>query len=200
MRYEQRRVLLLALAALSLAAGCAGGSVPAPPHATPSPSASPGTLSLNMTFYGFPDNTPPSCQIAYPVIHQCAGGTGTYADPITYATDASELAPGTILYLQSIRKYGIMEDDCTECDADWNNGHIRHIDVWLNSDANSNVNAVLNCENELTQDPAQVTLNPASNLPVSSQPLFTDAGNICFTFGPAPTSSPVGNTPAPTPT
>jgi hypothetical protein len=43
-----------------------------------------------------------------------------YSDPCTFATDADEIAPGTIIYVPSVKKYYIMEDECVECDGDWN--------------------------------------------------------------------------------
>jgi hypothetical protein len=57
------------------------------------------TRNFLVTLYGWPDNSPPGNAIAYPAdegyptIHNVASGTGTYADPITYATDQAEL-PG----------------------------------------------------------------------------------------------------------
>ena len=41
------------------------------------------------TFYGWYDNTPPGGDIAYPQIHNTAGGKGTWSDPITFATSRS---------------------------------------------------------------------------------------------------------------
>jgi hypothetical protein len=94
--------LLTAVAAMLVGAPTAGAST---------------TQKAYLTFYGYWDNTPPGSAIAYPQIHKTAGGTGTYADPITFATDKSELAPGTIIYVPRVEKYFIMEDDCEECDA-----------------------------------------------------------------------------------
>ncbi|GDY30080.1 hypothetical protein [Gandjariella thermophila] len=48
-----------------------------------------------VTLYGARDNDPPgSSDISYPQIHSQAGGTGTYDDPITFATDKDELLDG----------------------------------------------------------------------------------------------------------
>ena len=86
------------------------------------------TRNFLVTLYGWPDNSPPGNDIAYPenggypTIHNAAGGVGTYANPITYATDKSELAVGTIVYYPYLHRYFIMEDDCTACDEDWT-GH-----------------------------------------------------------------------------
>ncbi len=46
------------------------------------------TITSYVTMYGFPDNDPPdTAYIANPVLHQLAGGTGTFNDPITFASD-----------------------------------------------------------------------------------------------------------------
>ena len=119
MRLTKRRaaelisgLLVIALCALGLTATAA------PAHAST-------TRNFLVTLYGWPDNSPPGDAIAYPenegypTIHDVASGTGTYADPITYATDQAELPVGTIVYYSYLHRYFIMEDDCTECDEDW---------------------------------------------------------------------------------
>ena len=74
-----------------------------------------------LTGYTYWDNTPPgSAAIARPIIHTQAGGTGTYADPITIAVGHSlaggvhtlDYAPGTRFYLPYLKKYFIVEDIC----------------------------------------------------------------------------------------
>ncbi|MGH7434474.1 MAG: hypothetical protein ACRENE_02285, partial [Polyangiaceae bacterium] len=96
-------------------------------------------MSVYVTFYGWADNSPPGGAIAYPMnggfptLHDTAGGTGTYADPITFATDKSEFPVGTRLYVPFIEKYVMMEDDCVECDSDWTTSHKWHVDLWMNS-------------------------------------------------------------------
>ncbi len=153
-------------------------TAPAPTSTTaPAPT---GTLkSLYVTFYGWPDNSPPGPGIAYPGLHSQAGGTGSYADPITFATDASEFAPGTILYVPFIEKYVIMEDGCTECSADWSRGKW-HIDIWMNSNG-SYGSQVLACEDNWTQSTAQVEIDPPSNRPVTLPPLFDTSTGVCRT-------------------
>src|SRR5580693_6473343 len=44
-------------------------------------------VTATVTFYGWPDNDPPGKAIAHPVIHQRAGGDGTYCNPTTFATE-----------------------------------------------------------------------------------------------------------------
>jgi len=137
------------------------------------------TYNMYVTFYGWLDNSPPSATIAYPQIHSTAGGTGTHSDPITFACDSSELAPGTIIYVGFVKKYFIMEDDCTECDSDWSNGKKRHVDLWTGGTASSG-DGLLECEDALTQGSASVIVNPSSSESVSSTPLYDNSTNKCY--------------------
>lgn len=115
-----RRRLTMLVTALLTAAMAALGIVAATGTAQAST-----TRNFLVTLYGWPDNSPPGNDIAYPesdgnpTIHNAAGGTGTYANPITYATDKAELPIGTIVYYPYLHRYFIMEDDCVECDEDW---------------------------------------------------------------------------------
>src|SRR5262249_43801558 len=73
------------------------------------------TINVYQTMYGWPDNDPPgTAAIAHPVLHQQAGGTGTYEDPITFASDPRDLPFGTIIYVPYLQKYFIAEDTCAE--------------------------------------------------------------------------------------
>ncbi len=72
-----------------------------------------------LTGYSYYDNTPPgSATIAYPnAQHKVAGGTGSYANPITLAvgwhrSNGPQWAPGTRFYLPFLRKYVRVEDQC----------------------------------------------------------------------------------------
>ena len=169
--------LLTAVVAMLAAAPSAGAST---------------TQQAYLTFYGYWDNTPPGSAIAYPQIHQTAGGTGTYADPITFATDKSELAPGTIIYVPRVKKYFIMEDDCEECDADWS-GHgpdggpdLWHFDLWLGGQGGNAMDAI-DCEDALTQSNANGTpfleaavIDPPSNETYDPTPIFNTSTNACY--------------------
>jgi hypothetical protein len=172
------------------AAGDAGGSAEAGEAAAAtdgSDSSSSHTQAVYMTFYGWPDNSPPGNAIAYPknggfpTVHNAAGGTGTYADPITFATDQAEFASGTILYASVIEKYLVMEDDCAECDTDWSTAKKWHIDVWMNSNASANSNAVLSCENQWTQMTTTVEVAPPPGRTITTPPLFDTTTNTCRT-------------------
>jgi 3D (Asp-Asp-Asp) domain-containing protein len=145
------------------------------------------TQAVYMTFYGWPDNSPPGGAIAYPksggspTVHDAAGGTGTYDDPITVATDQAEFPVGTRLFAPVLDKYLIMEDDCAECDTDWSSSHKWHIDVWMNSNGTDDSNAVLDCENQWTQSTTTVEVNPPPGRPATAPPLFDTTTNACRT-------------------
>jgi hypothetical protein len=180
-----KRVLLPLLASLCLVAGAlmtsAGPAAAVQPH---------DTQSFLVTLYGFPDNSPPGAGIAFPQIHSQAGGTGTFDDPVTFATDRNELAPGTIVYYPFLHRYFIMEDDCAECDQDWEGQgpdggpNFNHIDLWVGGEGGDS-NAVIQCEDALTQQ-GDVVLNPPSNEPVDTTPLFDSNSNTCYNPGSFP--------------
>lgn len=74
-----------------------------------------------VTAYTWFDNTPPgSTAISHPILHKAAGGTGTYADPVTIAVghsretgdDVLDIPAGTRIYLPDVRRYFIVEDTC----------------------------------------------------------------------------------------
>jgi hypothetical protein len=72
-----------------------------------------------LTGYSYYDNTPPgSATIAYPnAQHKVAGGTGSYANPITVAVgwhrrNGPLWAPGSRFYIPFLRKYVRVEDQC----------------------------------------------------------------------------------------
>jgi hypothetical protein len=138
-------------------------------------------LSVQMTLYGWPDNSPPGNAIAYPGIHRSAGGTGTYDDPVTFATSKNEEMPGTIIYIPAFLKYAVMEDDCVSCDSDWQNGMKYHFDFWLNSDASANSQAVIQCEDMWSQGMTTVEINAPPGRMVDPKPLFDIPTNTCST-------------------
>jgi F5/8 type C domain/Ricin-type beta-trefoil lectin domain len=150
------------------------------------------TQQTFLTFYGWWDNTPPGGDIAFPKIHSTAGGKGTFADPITFATATQELSPGTKVWVPRVKKYFIMEDSCEECTADWT-GHgpdggpnLRHIDLWIGGKGGSPFDAI-DCEDALTHSNDDgtpvlepVIANPPSNEPVDSTPLFNTGTGECY--------------------
>lgn len=184
MRAAHRLAPVLA-AALLLTAACTTvvPSVPdapaAVPTAPPPDPAAHGTVNVYVTFYGGPDNDPPgSTDIAHPNgRHATAGGAGSYADPITLATDPRELPPGGLVYDPQLKKYFVMEDDCEECITQWGANHRPHVDLWT-APAGAGLPA---CEEALTP-PRQVPLeiNPPADRPVDPRPLYDAATNRCW--------------------
>jgi hypothetical protein len=185
MRLTKRRLATLAGGTMTLALTTLGVTASTTPaHAD--------TQNFLVTLYGWPDNSPPGNAIAYPAsdgyntIHDAAGGTGTYSDPITYATDQAELPIGTIVYYPYLHRYFIMEDDCVECDADWTGSGpdggpgLHHIDLWVGGQGAQSDSDVINCEDNLTQNSAQVIVNPPSDEPVDTTPLFDSSSDTCY--------------------
>jgi len=105
--------------------------------------------AASVTFYGAGDNDPAgSAAIAHPnARHGEAGGTGTYANPITLASDPRELAVGTIVYYPPLEKYFVMEDDCASCIDEWESSERPHIDLWAGDHSGDDF---LACQNALT--------------------------------------------------
>jgi hypothetical protein len=151
----------------------------ATPTAIPTAKPSVGqTVNMYVTFYGWPDNDPPGAGIAYPKVHSQAGGTGTYQDPLTFATDPKEIKPASRIYITYLKKYGIMEDLCAGCVDDWEEGKY-HIDPWISSN-DSFAEEVIDCEHKWTRQSTPVILNPPPDLEVSSQPLFDTSTGKCL--------------------
>jgi hypothetical protein len=183
----------LALCAVGLVATSApsGASESVPPAARVRATApsQPTVVQVYATYYGWYDNTPPGCATAY---SGCAGGTGTYQHPITFASDKREFPVGTVLYYPTIEKYVRMGDDCQECDQDWSGKgpdggpRLHHVDLWIGGQGGNEFD-VINCEDALTQGtPSGAPLltpfivNPPADMPVSTEPLFDSVTNHCF--------------------
>lgn len=137
------------------------------------------TKSLRLTFYGYPNNDPPGDAIAYPKIHQVAGGTGTYDDPVTVAIlterNGGNWTPGTRMYVPSLKKYLIVENECTSCVPD-------QIDVWMDSTAD-NPDAVLQCQKNWTpEELIGVEFDPPDGREVLSTPFFDIQSGQCGSF------------------
>lgn len=148
----------------------------------PTPTPVPSTANLInsfVTYYGWADNTPSGTDIAFPgTVHMAAGGTGTYSDPVTMASDPKVWPTGTKMYVPYIKKYVVMEDICGGCTNNPATGQY-HIDIWMNSDSR-NTAQLLACENAWTRTLTQVEINPPSNRLVSTTPLFDPSTGICL--------------------
>ena len=169
--------LIAAVAAILATAPAAGAST---------------TQKSFITFYGWWDNTPPGGDISYPDLHSTAGGTGTYADPITFASDSSEIAPGTRIYVARVKKYFIMEDGCDECSADWSGKgpdggpNLWHFDLWLGGKGGNAMKAI-QCEDALTNYNADntpslepVVVDPPSTETYDPTPIFNTSTGACY--------------------
>jgi 3D (Asp-Asp-Asp) domain-containing protein len=179
MRFGKLSILGVLLSAIALLAIVSSTAIPT--HAA---AASSKTVTMYVTSYGYDDNSPPSADIAYPKSdgyptkhNEATEGKGTYSDPVTFATDKSEIPVGSIVYVPFLEKYFVMEDDCAECDSDWSNSHKYHIDLWMGPQAVSNSNDLYACEDKITKDATSVILSPATNLTVDTTPLFKN--NTC---------------------
>lgn len=161
------------------AAPAAPATTAAPtPSPTPSPKPAPAgrMWSVIVTFYAAADNDPPgSTEIAHPnAHHRAAGGTGTYADPLSLAADPRAIRVGTRVYYPPLRKYFVMEDDCAACIHEWGASRTPHIDLWTGDFTGS---GVIRCEEALTPDGrVAVELNPPPGRPVDPRPLYTAHG------------------------
>jgi hypothetical protein len=138
-------------------------------------------LSVQMALYGWPDNSPPGDGISDGQIHQTAGGTGTYDDPITFAADGDVEPPGTVIYIPAYLKYAIMEDACLECTNAWNSGMQYEFKLWLNSNGRSSPAAVLQCERFWARSMTTVEVGPPPGRMVDTTPLFDTQTNACST-------------------
>lgn len=154
------------------------------PTATPAPTPTPGSGALSGTipstvvFYDYFDNGN-SCGIAHPVIHTCAGGTGTWSDPITFAASTSndtQMPYGSKIYVPSLQRYFIREDDCGSgtCSGDT-------VNLWVGGNGSDASTDVANCKKSLTPGgPVNVIYNPPSNEPVSTLgALWNESNGMC---------------------
>jgi hypothetical protein len=166
--------------------GSKGTRGPAPSSSTARPTttskASGTTIDVLLTGYGWWDNTPAgSSEISDPVLHQNAGGTGTYADPITAAVPyhcggadgagCLHWPAGTRFYLPDLQRYVMVEDTCGDGGPDTcpdSTGD--HLDVWVGGRALSH-SASDACEERIT-GPTKAVLDPPADLPVTE-------GDIC---------------------
>jgi len=156
---------------------------PAPtPTPTPTPVPSNETrFNAYLTSYTYWDNTPPgSADISHPVIHSKAGGTGTYADPITLAVghdlhtgkDVLDYPAGTKFYVPNLRAYFIVEDTCGDgarpengpCHKNIDVPGVPWLDMWIDG-ASVTSKAANTCAENLTEV-FLVIQNPASNYAV----------------------------------
>jgi hypothetical protein len=176
-------LVLFAIPTTATAGTAPAASVSASPASRTT--GTPEMVQAFMTLYGYVDNSPPGRDIAHPCgARKGAGGTGTYADPITFATDVHELPWCTIIYVPYMERYFIHEDECSECDYDWKNLQKYRFDMWAGGDKASRhqpeKRALLQCEDTWTRGNSindrnnpTITINPPDGLLVTTAPIFS---------------------------
>ncbi len=140
------------------------------------PSAPGRRLRVYLTGSGWWDNTPPgSSSISNPVLHRTAGGTGTYADPITAAVPyrcadgCLQWPAGTRFYLPSLRRYAIVEDTCGDAPNSCDGSDDNQLVVWVGTDTSAKASRA--CEDRMTGTKTVIE-NPSPALAVTP-------GDIC---------------------
>lgn len=69
-----------------------------------------------ITFFGYPDNSPPSGDIAFDCGRGfAAGGDGSLNDPVTMAAAYNVFAKCEVIYIPYLKKYARYEDYCGQC-------------------------------------------------------------------------------------
>lgn len=131
------------------------------------------TITASLSGYSFQDNTPAgSAIISMPVLHSKAGGTGTYADPITTAVPGSSSSPetpkGTRIYVARLKRFFIVEDSGATKES------VTHFDLYVGGEGFSKSDSDA-CMNSYT-DKLPVIINPPAGLPVTVGPLTTRGG------------------------
>lgn len=131
------------------------------------------SISAYTTAYSYFDNTPRgSTRISNPILHKTAGGTGSYADPVTLAVghsitngrDVLDVPAGTRFYIPDLRKYAIVEDTCGDGDSPQDGpchrldtpgnkapkGASIWVDVWAGGQTGSTRSQVDKCMSKIT--------------------------------------------------
>ncbi len=134
-----------------------------------------------LTGYAYWDNTPPgSAEISKPVVHNKAGGKGSYDDPVTIAVghviengrQTLDFPAGTRLYIERLRKYAIVEDVCGDGnrpqDGPCHTGYKGHpwLDVYLGGSKSTPAQTEA-CARKITAL-QQIVVNPEPGLPVAA--------------------------------
>ena len=132
---------------------------------------------IELTGYSFQDNQGGNnAKISCPQIHQQAGGTGTYADPVTVASGGSNgsssadgIKCGDRFYIASVARYAIVEDTGNTPNKD-----MPHLDMYVGDDPGST------CMSKITGTVTAIP-NPPPGLPVMAGPI--GKGGSCLIPG-----------------
>jgi len=163
----------------------------APATSTTGAAGSQQTINAYVTGYSYFDNTPPgSADLSNPVLHDEAGGTGTYADPITVAVghsitggqDVLDWPEGTRFYLPNLRRYFIVEDTCGDgstpqdgpCHTGYPSSATTWLDIWIGGQGGSKSGSEA-CADAVTGT-WTVLVNPASTYATVAGSVYGSAG------------------------
>ncbi|KAL8809668.1 MAG: hypothetical protein Q9223_003367 [Gallowayella weberi] len=115
-------------------------------------------------------------------------GSGTYSNPLTFASAPGEFNSCEVIYVPYLKKYARFEDYCAQCsectagtkfrksftcsyllislsETDWQSGKY-HIDLWTGSSTVNGGSNQIQCENNLTPNAQSIVRQPPNNLPV----------------------------------
>jgi LysM repeat protein len=143
-----------------------------PGGAIDTPASAPAKqMRIWLTGYSYQDNTPAgSATVSHPILHKVAGGTGTYADPITVAVPGKGSGiwkAGSRFYLPSVKRYVIVEDTGASPAP---SGDAGHLDMWVDGQGGSKAESD-KCMDQITSESATAIYSPASTLPVQAGPI-----------------------------
>lgn len=131
-------------------------------------------LRIWLTGFSWQDNTPPgSAKVSHPVLHQKAGGQGTFDDPITVAVPGKGggiWKAGAKFYLPTVRRYVIVEDTGASAAPSGQDGHL---DMWIGGQGGTR-SATDACMDKITAKGVPAELNPPPDRPVLEGPIYAD--------------------------
>jgi LysM repeat protein len=143
----------------------------------PPPSAA-KQMDIWLTGYSYQDNTPAgSAKVSHPILHKDAGGTGTYADPITVAVPGKGSGiwkAGSRFYLPTVKRYVIVEDTGASPAP---SGQAGHLDMWIGGQGGTK-SATDACMDKITGTNVPAEYNPPPTLPVMSGPIWSGGCHI----------------------
>lgn len=167
-------------------------TTPAPTTTTPAPAPTGGReVKAYLTGYSYFDNTPPgSADISHPVLHDKAGGTGTWQDPTTVAVghsiiggnDVLDWPQGTRFYIPALKRYFLVEDSCGDgsrpqngpCHTGYPSGASTWLDVYVDGQS-AGRDASDDCMSQITGVVTAI-VDPPPGLPVTVGPISSAKG------------------------
>ncbi len=161
-------------------------------------SGSEQVITAYTTGYTWFDNTPVgSAEIAHPVIHDRAAGTGTWSDPVTIATASGRFLAGTRFYIPNMRRYFIAEDIGGANMYNPPAGASAWLDMWIGG-AGGSASGADRCASALTAN-HKVIVNPKQGYAVQAGTIYdgTCHGNYGDSVQGGTVSSPATRTATP---